>query len=276
MGLQLAPDLVWKKVDGARASELLAGSEWTLTPVVAAGGTPPSGTWPRVITDCVATGCSGADLDPTPGVLRLRGVPWGTYDLVETKAPEGFVLAPAPIRVVIGAGGLNRTEWRYELGSVSNVRPGVDVSWEKVDPASQRLAGSSWEFIPVDDAGVAVPGATVLEVSDCVADLGAECEGNDHDPVAGRFRLSNIAPGTYHLVETRAPAGFVRLTDPILVTVAGDTAVQLGQITNEQIAVPPLPLTGGVGSFLFILGGGAFLGLAALSAARHLRFRRTA
>ncbi len=273
VGLQLAPDLSWRKVDGANTQHLLAGSEWTLTPVVPAGGTMPAGVWPRTIADCTSGTCSGEDRDAAPGRFTLAGIPWGSYDLAETKAPNGYVIAKDPIRVVIGPGKLDPATWTYELGDVVNFLPGVDVSWEKVDPEGDRLAGSAWELIPVDEAGVAIPGGTTIPVTDCVAEIAEDCAGHDTDPVAGKFRLTNIPPGTYHLVETQAPAGFVKLTDPVAVTVGSDGPVSVGPITNHQVAVPALPLTGGLGSFLFLLGGGAFLALTAVLVARSVRTR---
>ncbi|UTX53100.1 MSCRAMM family protein [Leucobacter aridicollis] len=273
VGLQLTPDLAWKKVDGANATTLLAGSEWTLTPVVPQGGIMPPGEWPRTIVDCTGGTC-GEDRDPAAGKFTLSAIPWGTYELVETKAPSGFVLASQPIRFTLGEGNLDRDSWTYELGTIANFKPGVDLSWEKVDTAGTRLAGSNWDLVPVDSAGKPVPGGSVMSLSDCVADSAEECAGHDTDPLAGKFRLTNVPPGTYHLVETQAPAGFVKLDTPIEVTVVGDTAVDLEGIVNHQVEVPELPLTGGVGTFLFMLGGGAFLVLMCVFAVRSVRARR--
>ena len=275
VGLQLTPDLAWRKVDGANAATLLAGSEWTLTPVVPEGGTMPAGEWPRTIVDCTGGSC-GEDRDPAAGRFLLDGIPWGTYELVETKAPSGYVLAKQPIRFTLGEGSLDRDTWTFELGKIENSKPGVDVTWEKVDPKEQRLAGSEWNLVPVDGSGNAVPGGTVISVTDCVRDSAEECAGHDKDPVAGKFRLTNVPPGTYHLVETKAPPGFVRLTDPIEVTVDGDTAIAVGKIQNSQVEVPTLPLTGGIGSYLFLIGGGLFIGLTVFLAVRSAQRRRLA
>ncbi|MBC9944825.1 hypothetical protein ICL81_09930 [Leucobacter sp. cx-328] len=276
VGLQLAPNLSWRKVDGASGTTLLAGSEWTLTPVIAEGGRMPAGEWPRTIVDCEVASSCGEDRDAAPGRFTLLGIPWGTYDLVETKAPSGYVLAKQPIRLVVGPGKLNETSWTYEFGTVSNFKPGVNVSWEKVDPQQLRLAGSAWELQPVDAAGEPIAGAEAIAVTDCVRDVAADCTGPDTDPAAGKFLLTNVPPGTYHLVETKAPPGFVQLRDPIAVEIAGDNTVAIGKITNTQIEVPGLPLTGGIGSFLFFIGGGLLIGVTALLVTRSARAKRTA
>lgn len=274
VGLQLAPDLAWSKVDAFDGNALLAGSEWTLTPVVLPGSPAPSGSWPRTIVDCAQVPCAGADQDPAPGRFRVVGVPWGTYELRETKAPAGYVLPTDPVRVVIGAGGLDTADWTYRVGAITNAKPGADLNWEKVDPQQRRLAGSEWDLVPVDAAGAPIAGGTVVHVADCVQQSAADCQGGDRDPVAGKFRLAQVPPGDYHLVETRAPAGFVKLTAPVKVTVAGSTAVAVGAIENRQVDVPVLPLTGGIGTLIFTIGGGLLLAVTAVLVIRTLRRRR--
>lgn len=276
VGLQLTPDLSWKKVNGANAAELLVGSEWSLMPVVPEGAPMPAGEWPRKIVDCTEGASCGEDRDPAAGKFTLEGIPWGTYDLVETKAPSGFVISKDPIRIVLGKGKLNQTTWTYELGEIENFKPGTDVTWEKVDPESNRLAGSQWQLVAVDDDGKPIEDATAIEVKDCIQEDAAECVGADKDPVAGKFTIKNVPNGAYHLIETKAPAGFKKLTEPIEVIVDGDTGVALGEIENEQVEVPTLPLTGGIGTYLFIIAGGVLLLITAYSGIRAGKARRVA
>lgn len=276
VGLQLNPDLSWRKVDGIDGASLLAGSEWSLMPVVAEGAQPPAGDWPRVIVDCDTAGACDEDRDAAAGKFTVKGIPWGTYELTETKAPSGYVIAQQPLQIVIGPGKLDRASWTYELGTVTNFKPGVDVTWEKVDPQSKRLAGSQWDLVPVDSDGAPVSGGATRSVTDCIADSADDCVGHDTDPVAGKFKLTNVPPGTYKLVETKAPAGFMKLQAPVTVVVAGDSAVAVGEIENQQLAVPALPLTGGIGSYLFLIGGGLFIGLTVFLAVRTARSRRLA
>ena len=87
------------------------------------------------------------------------------------------------------------------------------------------------------------------------------------DPKAGGFQLTDLAWGTYTLIETKAPAGFVLDESKHAFTVGGESPAQivwdLGKITNEQREGLDLPLTGGTGTQTFLFGGGAVL-LAAL------------
>ncbi|WP_416445410.1 SdrD B-like domain-containing protein [Leucobacter sp. HNU] len=88
--------LGWEKVDATDAGHRLGGSEWTLTPVDA--GNTPIGA-PIAVTDCVAANaaaCTGRDVDPGNGTFNVEGLTSGRWRLVETKAPAGYKLDPAP------------------------------------------------------------------------------------------------------------------------------------------------------------------------------------
>lgn len=109
----------WNKVSSdSNNGKKLSGSEWKLTKTKNFGWNATTGKAeyadiasdqqkPIAITDCVPaenkaaaeTTCSapaGAaegrpyDVDPAAGQFKLKGLEWGTYTLVETKAPDGY------------------------------------------------------------------------------------------------------------------------------------------------------------------------------------------
>lgn len=139
-------------------------------------------------------------------------------------------------------------------------KPGA-ITWEKIDAKGSALRGSEWELTG--------PGSTsaATTITDCVAVDAGKCAGPDKDPKAGGFQLTGLAWGTYTLVETKAPAGFVLDETAYTFTVGAKAPAQivwdLGKITNEQREGLELPLTGGTGTQTFLFGGGAVL-LAAL------------
>lgn len=72
--------------------EYLAGSEWLLR-----GTDPLTQTQGEIVViDCVEEPCTGPDTDPHPGYFSVDDLLWGDYELVETKAPAGFILDPTP------------------------------------------------------------------------------------------------------------------------------------------------------------------------------------
>lgn len=257
VGLILSPDLTWSKVDGNDESLLLAGSEWTLTPVLAEGESMPEG-FPKVITDCITDPCTGEDIDPAPGKFKLSGIPWGDYTLTETTAPDGYELPDNPShRITISKDHLGTKDWLVDFGKILNWKPGGQLTWQKVDPLGLALAGSEWQLTPYDDFGE-LDSTKTLVITDCVGGDAGVCAGADQDPVAGKFLIKPLTVGSYQLVETKAPVGFVKLKDPIDIELNGDLA--FGGIVNEQSSVPPLPLTGGIGtSTVYIAGAGALV-----------------
>lgn len=146
------------------------------------------------------------------------------------------------------------------------------LAWEKISAYSDTtfLGGSEWELIQVvSNGGAPVAGATALAVTDCVATSAADCSGADIDPLAGHFKVRSLEASWYRLVETKSPAGYLLDSTPHFVQVSGVAKIGEG-IVNELTEPPVLPLTGGVGTFGFTVGGG----LGGLLVAACLLFQR--
>lgn len=109
--------IAWAKTSSATADRL-SGSEWTLTKTKdfewgADGKTTYTDiTNPRAltITDCTdascATGPGTHDADTIAGGFRIEGLAWGVYELVESKAPDGYDLDPTVRTITIGPDGV--------------------------------------------------------------------------------------------------------------------------------------------------------------------------
>lgn len=241
---QQAGTATWQKAD-ATSGSALGGSTWTLT-----GPGVPADT---IVSDCTASPCSTglySDTDPAAGGFQLAGLAWGSYTIQEQSAPAGYQLSTTPRTFTISASSLAPTV----TGSpFANVRILGAVTWTKVarDAANTPLDGSEWLIV-----GPA-PATTQRAVTDCVAASDAQCTGDDKDARAGYFRVTGLAWGSYSLVETKAPAGYLLDTQPHPFTIgASALTASVGQIVNEQQDVPALPLTGGLGRDWFVLGGG--------------------
>ncbi|WP_431710939.1 SpaA isopeptide-forming pilin-related protein [Glutamicibacter uratoxydans] len=127
------------------------------------------------------------------------------------------------------------------------------VIWEKVDEANNLLEGSEWKLTGPDGA--------VIEILDCTVE---PCTGADSNPNAGKFQVTGLEWGQYTLVETKAPAGYLLNEKEFDIDIQGDIEpakllIDLGQITNEQREGLALPLTGGLGTDEFLIGGGIAL-----------------
>lgn len=109
----------WNKVSSEYNGEMLSGSEWKLTKTKSfswdngtAKYTTVTDPTPQTIKDCVngesgVSDCSTqsgqyVDLNGDKGKFELHGLAWGEYQLVETKAPDGFNLDSTPHMFRIG------------------------------------------------------------------------------------------------------------------------------------------------------------------------------
>ncbi|WP_226531034.1 DUF7927 domain-containing protein [Microbacterium paraoxydans] len=105
----------WSKVDPA--GERLAGAEWELTALDEEG--QPSGEV-LTIADCTAEPCAGADVDPAGGRFLVEDLPRGDYQLVETRAPAGYLIDATPVTFALTAAALDLV-----LDDIVNVQQGV-------------------------------------------------------------------------------------------------------------------------------------------------------
>lgn len=287
-------DMSWEKTDGSGTP--LVGSTFRLyadADVIQLPGTSGYVT----VRDCVFGSCPAEstglnDRDPRPGYFLIKDLPVPAEDAVlpylrETVAPKGyekianqlsfdFSLETLTYRLKNVTSGDGERPL-VEDGQVRNYLPESEISWQKVDPQGQPLAGSEWQ---IAGGQLTAP----LNVRDCVAQNSAGCseqtQGNtyyDVDNRAGYFRMKlPHSSNAYTLRETKAPAGYV-LSDTVYtftVPVKSADIVNGKNIVNRQISVPQIPFTGGTGSDLFFIAGGIFVVVAATSEYARRRNRR--
>lgn len=108
----------WNKVSSEYNDEMLSGSEWKLTRIKTFSWNNGVATYVNAsddlgtvkdcvngesgVSDCSAQSGQYVDLNGGKGKFKLHGLEWGEYQLVETKAPDGFNLDSTPHTFRIG------------------------------------------------------------------------------------------------------------------------------------------------------------------------------
>lgn len=135
------------------------------------------------------------------------------------------------------------------------------------DVALEKLAGAKFKLYKdsVDEANVIKVSETAVKGIYVVDPTSATTEFESVENIDGKgynLRVNGLAEGTYYLVETQAPEGFNKLTDPIKVTITktgdaewtvkkNDTAEEDKIIDVENSTGSLLPSTGGRGAIAF-------------------------
>lgn len=249
-----------------------------------------------VITDNLTGVLGNATFVPGSATLTVAGGtptavanPTGTNPITLVSTP--FALAPTQqatltYRVTVNANAWSKTLVNVVTGTSDGGVPPTSCApcttthstpailqilktGESGSGAWVPMAGSSWGLLS-DNNGLAGAPYTAQTVQAAVP------------ASTGLFQVTGIPAGSYWLIETKAPAGFALLAEPVRFTISATGAVTLGsgaastisvgtnagtgivQITVRDVPAMEMPEAGGTGSLPYTLGGAALLGLAAV------------
>ena len=271
----LPGQVIWSKVDDA--GNALAGTVFTLASSSVNNGQVE-------VADC-ATGSGEAacpngsvDQDPRAGYFKVVGLTWGEYSLTETQAPTGYQISGETLTKTLDgsapAAGDDDATPTLDLGQLTNSRIKGSATWTKTDERGNAIKGAQWSLTPLDPSGEPLPdlARTITDCTDSCTQGGLDTDANP-----GAFKLTDLGYGSYRLIETRAPAGYILDATPHTITISTqDQVVALGNISNRKSVVPAIPLTGGSAATTYLIAGGVLLGITALAVLVQARHRRRA
>ena len=167
---------------------------------------------------------TGAD-----GKAVFKDLAQGKYSYQEISAPSGYVVDNTKYQITITSAALNITHKR------TNALAKGSITVRKLDATGAPLAGA--ELILVTSAD----GKTWTEVGRITTDS------------TGVAEWENLKIGTqYRVTETKAPAGYTLLTEPLFAGVLDSSNCDI-TITACNNAGFALPFTGGTGFTTYIL-----------------------
>lgn len=146
------------------------------------------------------------------GVATTKALPYGTYSVVETKAPLGYVLNTTAQKATISQ---NSKAVKMAITNVKEAPKTGNITIYKVDAATKTaLAGAEFD---VKNAQGAVVGHVITDAK-------------------GNATLSNLPLGAYSVVETKAPVGYVLNQTATAVKLDANTTLATVTIENQKQA----------------------------------------
>ncbi|MBO0413356.1 hypothetical protein JZO81_20055 [Enterococcus hulanensis] len=154
------------------------------------------------------------------GVVKVDGLPFGDYYVVEAHAPEGYLIEDEPMKVSI------HEESHEERNMVTNRDPKIKtgITLTKIDSATgEKLKGA--EFL-------------LKNAQNEPVDLGRKLITDEN----GLIHIDSLPAGEYSLVESNAPEGYQLDSEPLTFTVADDNKlVELTKKNTVELTPKKIP-----------------------------------
>lgn len=155
------------------------------------------------------------------GEIELKDLAPGDYQLMETKAPKGYIRDTKPLEFTIDAQQSGQPKV-LDLGKWTNYQGQVRLT--KVDGSGEKLKGAVFQLL--DDK---------QEILELALDTNAQ----------GEINLDSLAPGTYYFKELIAPTGYQKTDQLYKVEVPakaeGKPKLVETTVTNEKVPSPKTP-----------------------------------
>ena len=188
------------------------------------------------------------------GEIIINDIKKGDYIFREVEAPAGYVIKNVDTRFTI-------SDKSVELRVVNSKTPDKDKGrhdFMKTDEAKKPLGGAMFKVMTKNKDGKFEP---------------VKKDGKDYIVTSadnGKFAVEDMDYGKYYLVEIKAPAGFILLSEPVEFEIkkqADDKTISIAFITNKSETITrkrtpggditrrKIPKTGDIRFLMSMIGG---------------------
>lgn len=186
------------------------------------------------------------------GEIIINDIKKGDYIFREVEAPAGYVIKNVDTKFTISD---KSVELRVVNSKTSTDKGRHDFM--KTDEAKKPLGGAMFKVMTKNKDGKFEP---------------VKKDGKDYIVTSadnGKFSVENMDYGKYYLVEIKAPAGFILLSDPVEFEIkkqADNKTISIAFITNKKDTITrtpggditrggKIPKTGDIRFFMSMIGG---------------------
>jgi len=190
------------------------------------------------------------------GEIIINDIKKGDYIFREVEAPAGYLIKNVDTKFTI-------SDKSVELRVVNSKTPDKDKGrhdFMKTDEAKKPLGGAMFKVMTKNKDGKFEP---------------VKKDGKDYIVTSadnGKFAVEDMDYGKYYLVEIKAPAGFILLSEPVEFEIkkqADDKTISIAFITNKSDTITrrrttpggditrggKIPKTGDIRFFMSMIGG---------------------
>ena len=175
------------------------------------------------------------------GRLVSPELPYGKYVVIESTVPEGYLPAE-PFIVTI-----DKDSRRFKTWHLTDLKQQLDIEITKTEKGTDALlSGAEFTLYTAEDIFIDEHNTIAKD-----EDVSVETTGED-----GKAIFADLPPGSYYVIETKAPEGYVLnqnfKAEFVLAYDSGssdETIIFTGSCENSKLQAPPLgislPNTGG-------------------------------
>jgi uncharacterized repeat protein (TIGR01451 family)/LPXTG-motif cell wall-anchored protein len=144
------------------------------------------------------------------GLVTFTNIPYGEYEIKETKAPVGYNISSEVLNVSVNG---EETGLNYEAGKITNTQIKGSIKISKIDQDGNKVVGAEFTLYNKDNKAI----STIETNKDGVA------------------LFENVVYGEYYILETKTPEGYIASDKKVDVNVKENNKEYFYEIENTRI-----------------------------------------